>query len=112
MIYIDAPVSYLAEGMAKQFYEGLGGLHSDQFEDPTVVNYFVIEARYEAEADENGSPIGVRHTINESNVLDTSQSDVYSVDSRRARTFNGTRLVGIIPCSDAFGVDLIIEKYQ
>lgn len=27
-------------------------------------------------------------------------------------THYGTRLVGMIPCSDAFGVDLVIENYM
>lgn len=63
-IYIDAPLSFLAEGKARAFYQGIAGLNSDQYEDPTVIDYYVIEPRYEARTDVNGSPIGHRYNIN------------------------------------------------
>lgn len=61
VVYLDAPLTYLAEGQANKFFTGMSGVNSAEFEDPSVINYFVIEPRYEAERDENGSPIKVRN---------------------------------------------------
>ena len=95
MIYIDSPLSYMVEGMAKKFYQGMAGVTNDvTFDDPSVINYFVIEPLYQCSMDEDGSP------------------NYHDQDSEVKMTFNGTRLVGMIPCSDAFGVDLIIDDYN
>lgn len=90
----------MVEGQAKKFYQGMAGQTNDViFEDPSVINYFVIEPRYSSPFEDDGSPMyGLQdHELNAEEV--------------EHRHFNGTRLVGMIPCSDAFGVDLIIDKF-
>ena len=95
VVYIDAPLSYMVEGQAKKFYQGMAGMTNDvAFEDPSVINYFVISATHIKDKDEE------ENLMASINLNDPSQH------------LNGTRLCGMIPCSDAFGVDIIIEKYN
>ena len=42
VVYIDAPLSYMAEGQASKFYEGEGTSMSDHCDDPNVIVYCVI----------------------------------------------------------------------
>lgn len=111
VIYIDSPLSFLAEGKARAFYQGMGGLNSDEYEDPTVINYYVIEPRYESREDEDGSPVAPRHNIN-TGIQEPRGADSDSMSHlSQMHVHYGTRLVGMIPCSDAFGVDLLTDKY-
>ena len=111
VVYLDAPLTYLAEGQANKFFTGMSGVNSAQNEDPSVINYFVIEPRYEAERDEQGSPTKVRNQINTGMDHQSDASSDFG-DRENFHTHYGTRLVGMIPCSDAFGVDLVIENYM
>lgn len=97
-MYVDSPLSYLVEGQAKKFYQGVSGHVNDVvFDDHSLINYFVIEPRWNAEVDDDGHPI----------------ADTVNLDYQdHHQEFHGTRLVGVVPCSDAFGVDLAIEKYS
>ena len=97
VIYQDAPISYMAEGLANKFYEGEGENTNDQCDDPSVIIYYIVRA---LEYDED-QPEDKGFNINAS-----EHSPVYHAEA--VHKF-GCRLVGMIPCSDAFGVDLIID---
>jgi hypothetical protein len=111
VIYIDSPLSFLAEGKARAFYQGIAGLNTNKYEDPTVINYYVIEPRYEALHDEGGSPIGRKLNVINTGLQADNQSESESDFSEALHVHHGTRLVGLIPCSDAFGVDVLADKY-
>lgn len=97
VIYLDAPLSYMSEGAAKRFYQGQGEVQNNAT-DPSVITYFVIQPQIESM---------------EKHQLDRLFSqNAESPNKTLSSTQTGCRLVGIIPCSDAFGVDLLIDKYQ
>lgn len=99
VIYQEAPISYMAEGQANKFFEGEGENTNDQCEDPSVIIYYIVqvvefdeEERFEAFKSSCPSPI-LHH-------------------GHMHQHKYGCKLVGMIPCSDSFGVDLILERYN
>lgn len=86
----------MSEGAAKRFYQG----EVKNFAaDPSVIVYYAIQTQL-ADAKDDSSSIYSNKMPEQD---ETKYNDI---------KLTGCRLVGIIPCSDAFGVDLLIEKYQ
>jgi hypothetical protein len=94
VLYSTSPLTYLASGAANLFYEGEGESRNDGCDDPSVIIYWIIESI----RDHDDSPPSL--AINEPS-HEECEEDKY-----------GCRLIGYIPCSDAFGVDLILDKYN
>jgi len=95
VVYLDSPLSYMSEGAAKRFYQG----EVKNFAaDPSVIVYYAIQTQLE-DAKDDASGIYLNKMPEED---ETKHNHI---------KLAGSRLVGIIPCSDAFGVDLLIEKY-
>lgn len=137
VIYIDAPVSYMAEGMAYKFFQGEGEATNGMCDDPSVVNYFIVQTSQKEnlvefetifsgdsgnEADGN---ITQRSHVSMSALAFGNSMDSHDIQNKHSsnpmvkkRTVTrleqkyGCRLVGMIPCSDAFGVDLVVDKYE
>lgn len=97
VIYEDSPISYMAEGQALKFYQGEGDATNGKVDDSSVINYMIVRTLQEE------AP-GTQK-------VQTSINNYCKSEGDHDHQF-GCRLVGIIPCSDAFGVDLIISRYQ
>ena len=87
----------MSEGQANKFYEGEGESHNDATEDPSVIVYFAVKPIYEVE-------------VPKVELLATS-INAEGYEPEPTRQVHGMRLVGLIPCSDAFGVDLLVDHY-
>lgn len=86
VLYSNAPLTYLAPGTAGSFYEGEQDMM--KAEDPSLIIYWILESEKYPD-------------LHPSKLMSSSISeDLY-----------GCRLIGFIPCSDIFGVDLILDKY-
>lgn len=106
ILYYESPLSYMTENPAKKFYDG-EELPEDQRAEgehlehdgaaQNVINYCVIQARYETTVP---PPSIINSSINGERVPGLTQPVV------------GARLVGMVPCSDAFGFDILISDYQ
>ena len=82
VLYSTAPLSYCVSGAANLFYEGEGESRNDECDDPSMIIYWIIES------------------INEEQSTHDHTHEA------------GCKLIGFIPCSDAFGVDLMLENYK
>ena len=82
VLYSTSPLSYCASGAANLFYEGEGESRNDECDDPSMIIYWIIES------------------INEEYAAHDHDHEA------------GCRLVGFIPCSDSFGVDLMLDNYK
>jgi hypothetical protein len=90
IIHEDAPISYMAEGQALKFYSGEGEL--DEAEDPSTASYYIVRVLQ----DDNDE---TSQSLNESSNV-------------QAKVKYGCRIIGVITCSDAFGVDLVVDQYN
>ena len=88
VLYSSAPLTYLSSGAANNFYAGEGENTNDGTDDPSMIIYWIIESVVEQEM--------------------PPRRIVISSDSEEKY---GCKLIGFIPCSDIFGVNLILEKY-
>lgn len=106
ILYYESPLSYMTENPAKKFYDGeelpedqrVEGAHLEHDgAAQNVINYCVIQARYET-------------AVPPSSIINSS------INGERVpgltRPVVGARLVGMVPCSDAFGFDILISDYQ
>jgi len=82
VLYSTSPLSYCAAGAANLFYEGEGESRNDECDDPSMIIYWIIES------------------INEEQSSHEHEHEA------------GCRLIGFIPCSDSFGVDLMLDNYK
>lgn len=96
-VYEDAPLTYMSEGQANKFYEGEGESNNDAAEDPSVIVYCAVKPIFEVE-------------VPKQELLATA-INAEDYEPEPTRIIHGMRLVGLIPCSDAFGVDLLVERY-
>lgn len=96
-VYDMAPLTYMSEGQANKFYEGEGESNNDAAEDPSVIVYCAVQPIYEIE-------------VPKEELLATA-INAEDYEPEPMRTIHGMRLVGLIPVSDAFGVDLLVDKY-
>lgn len=85
VIYVDSPLSYMSEGAAKRFYQGQQDNCAHNADDPHVISYYAIKTHH------------------------CSHGCGSNIEEQSETTSLGCRLVGIIPCSDAFGVDFLID---
>lgn len=96
VIYDGAPLTYMSEGQANKFYEGEGESNNDAAEDPSVIVYCAVQPIFEVE-------------VPKQELLATAINAEHEPEP--TRKVHGVRLVGLIPCSDAFGVDLLVDRY-
>lgn len=102
VVYEEAPISYLVNGLAKNFYAG----EEESFdtmanqEDPLSINYFVVRTCQDQDQIED-------HINSHSPYIHQNLEE----DPSKQFKFM-CRLVGMIPCSDAFGVDIIVDEYE
>jgi hypothetical protein len=89
VLFSSAPLTYLASGAANNFYAGEGDNTNDGTDDPSLIIYWVIES-----------------------VVEQEMPPRKLLTSEDSEELFGCKLIGFIPCSDIFGVDLILEKYQ
>ena len=86
----------MAEGQAQTFYQGEGeDTTKGGKDDPSTLIYYIVAAN---EYDE------IYQAPQMSQINEPEMNDVITKYS--------CKLVGMVPCSDAFGVDLIIEKFN
>ena len=109
ILYYESPLSYMTENPAKKFYDGedlpedqrAEGVHehdgAHEGAAQNVINYCVIQARYETAVP---PPSIINSSTNGERVPGLTRPVV------------GARLVGMVPCSDAFGFDILISDYQ
>jgi hypothetical protein len=88
----------MTEGQANKFYEGEGESHNDAAEDPSVLVYCAVRPIFEVEVPK------------EEQLATSINAEDY--DPEPTRIIHGMRLVGLIPVSDSFGVDLLVENYE
>ena len=96
VVYDAAPLTYMSEGQANKFYEGEG--ETDRAEDPSVLVYCAVQPMFDVTAPGRDRPVTA-----------INAEDYEPAPTRRV---HGVRLVGLIPCSDAFGVDLLVDDYK
>lgn len=96
-VFEASPLTYMSEGQANKFYEGEGENLNDATEDPSVIVYCAVRQIFEVE-------------VPKEEQLATS-INAEDFDPEPMRTIHGMQLVGLIPVSDAFGVDLLVENY-
>ena len=89
VIFENAPLSYMLSGQAQNFYQGEGQNTDFHERDPSSINYFVVKA-----VEKNW------HTTD----------DDHHDHHHKCGNF-GLRLVGIIPFSDTFGVDINTDDF-
>lgn len=92
VLYEDAPLSYLSSGAANSFYQGEGENLNASVDDPGVLVYYVIRPIIFVEQELNVA------VANEHPII------------KQGENF-GIKLIGHIPCSDSFGVSLVIDRY-
>lgn len=96
-VYEAAPLTYMSEGQANKFYEGEGESQNDAAEDPSVIVYCAVKPIFEVE-------------VPKEELLATA-INAEDYEPEPTRLIHGMRLVGLIPVSDAFGVDLLVDNY-
>jgi hypothetical protein len=100
VLYSNSPLSYIASGAAESFYQGEGEATNDGCDDPSVIVYWIVETTLQEVED-----VPPRMLI-------TNVQDEIELDSGEPNFIYGNKLIGYLPCSDSFGVDLILENYQ
>ena len=115
ILFYDAPMTYMTENKASKFYDGVAPPEDqvkktlddhghDQGHDniaKNVINYCIVQPRYEQKVpNKNRFYFGPDEDEN-----DEGETQV-------TRPIVGSRLVGIIPCSDARGYDILIRDYR
>ena len=98
VIYDGAPLTYMSEGQANKFYEGEGESNNDAAEDPSVIVYCAVQPIFEVEVPKHE--------------LLATAINAEDYEPEPTRRVHGVRLVGLIPCSDAFGVELLVDHYK
>ena len=99
-------MSYMTENPASKFYHGVAPPedqlkkiehdshgHEHEAMHQKVINYCIVQPRYEQKIPRTGF---------------FSDDD----DNMETRAIIGSRLVGIIPCSDARGYDILIKDFR
>ena len=99
VLYSNSPLSYIQSGAAESFYQGEGEATSGACDDPSVIVYWIIQTTL-MEVDDV-PPRNIIPSLNQDASFDKEYKTIY-----------GNRLIGYLPCSDTFGVDVILDKYQ
>lgn len=113
ILFYEAPMSYMTENPANKFYHGLPppedqikkvnntALHGHSHDESMfskVINYCIVQPRYEKKISQN--------------IFDFGATTEGLMGDAETRSIVGARLVGIIPCSDARGYDILIKDFR
>lgn len=95
----------MSDNAARRFYQGEGEL-LDCALDPSVITYYVVmPVKVEA-----GQDISASLSNFDQIYANYERNTLRSI--RRPTIETGCKLIAVIPCSDIFGVDLVIDQYQ
>lgn len=93
----------MSENAARRFYQGEGQT-LDCAVDPSLITYYVVQPfKVDGYSAESIHKFQQLFTTFENNSL-------RGIDRPMVET--GCKLIAIIPCSDIFGVDLLLDKHQ